>query len=515
MRRSALVFAVNASNSPGGEVLRPGSPWRAGTAVAFAVLTLTTFYVWTYRDCLGGFFHFDDYWVLAAASRIHIRRPSDLAQFFEPVNGFLLYRPVSTLLYFYILRLLFEYDPTGYHATQIAFHIANAALVYAIADSLFFSRSLALASALAYATAPGHAIAACWLALFTITGTAFFYFLALWVWMRLDSRWRVTLTFILFGIALLASEHAVSFPLVLALAAVLLQPHGRNWRRIVLEQAPFHIIAGAYVAAKLYYVRYGLDRAFPQSGAVEYLQAGYRMSLDPLLMLDHLGTYVGFSVNVIYGLVKWHSLTLLAGALVVVAAVIATVAVLTGRWTARPLRVATFGLDMFVVALGQVLVLPAHVFSYYVGIAALGMALALVGFCHSLPRLSSIAPWVLVAVLLVVHVRFTATSVRDSEEFRFFHGFSQTAVRWLYTLSVYADNPLVREVVVPIGDVTHAVFNVGLAHRLFLCAPYPVRTVENIDQIPSLPGRLIVRAPELLPSHHQRSWAWLRRSCPR
>ena len=37
------------------------------------------------------------------------------------VPFFLLYRPVSTLLYFYCMRLLFGFDPTQYHATQLAF----------------------------------------------------------------------------------------------------------------------------------------------------------------------------------------------------------------------------------------------------------------------------------------------------------------------------------------------------------------------------------------------------------
>src|SRR5262249_11015091 len=153
----------------------------------------------------------------------------DVAQLFVPTHGFLFYRPLSTVTYFHVLHALFGTDPVGFHAVHLAFHVGNALLVYALAAQLLGEPWLAFAAALVYATAPGHALAAYWIALFTVTGTAFFYYLGLWVWLRTGDRWRVPLTLTLFIAALLSSEHAVSFPLVLTLSALLLERP--RWRR--------------------------------------------------------------------------------------------------------------------------------------------------------------------------------------------------------------------------------------------------------------------------------------------
>jgi hypothetical protein len=491
--------------------VRRASLWRAGGTVVAVVVALTAFEVWTYKDCLRSFFHFDDFWVLAAAARVQPHSVRELLRIFEPIHGFLLYRPVSTVLYFFTLREAFGYDPTGYHATQIAFQMLNGVLVYAIADSVLFSRPLAAAVALVYVTAPGHAIAACWIALFTMTGTTFFYFLAVWVWVRLDSRWRIPLTLLLFAAALLASEHAVSLPLTLTAASLLLAPQ-RDWGRTGRELAGFYLMGGGYVVAKLYYIRYGLADAFSDPAARAYAEAGYHVSLEPLSILQHLGRYCAFTVDLLYGRVESDPSALVVGVLVALLAVGATVCVGSGRWSARPLRVAAFGLDVFIIGLAPVLVLPAHIYSYYVGIAAMGMALAIVGFAHALPRLSRLTPWAVVVLLLAVHVGSTATAVRGSEEFRFFRSFSDGAARWLYSLRLRAEVPNLDEVVLPATGLTDTVFNVGRAHQLFLCAGYRVRTVADINAVEPAMNRLILVHPDPLPqwAQPQKPWFWLR-----
>jgi len=504
------MLELDPAESP---TMRRASPWRTWGTLAIAGLVLAAFYLWSYGDCIGTFFHFDDFWVLSAAAHIQTQSPWDVVQFFRPVHGFVLYRPVSTLLYFSLLHQLFGYDPTGYHATQIAFHIGNALLVYAIADSLFLSRARALATALVYATAPGHAIAACWMALFTMTGTAFFYFLGLWVWLQIDSRWRVPLTLFLFCVSLLASEHAVSFPIVLTLAAVLLGPRC-DWRRVVREQVVFYLIAAAAVAAKVYALRYNLAGAFPDPAAQMYVSAGYAITLNPLALLRHLGRYFGFSVDLAYRVAEQDVGSLAVGAAVLAAAAIATVCVLTGRWTTRPLRIAAFGLDVFIVTLGQVLVLQAHLYSYYIGIAALGMSLALVAFASALPRWSVIAPATVVAALVTAHVLWTVTLVRHSDEFIFLNDFSRSATRWLYSVASLTEMQPVDEVVVPRNKLTALVFDVGEAHRLLLCARYRVRTAAQIDAEREEPGRLLLRRP--IPfAQVPRSWAWMHEACAR
>ena len=488
---------------------RRASYWRATLWFVIAVVALTIVYLWSYSGCLHGFFHFDDFWVLAAADRIHLRSPLDIVELFRPIHTFVLYRPLSTVTYFYILHLLFGYDPTAFHAVQIACHIVNAVLVYAIADALFLSRPVALGTALVYATAPGHAIAVCWIALFTMAGTTSFYLLGLWVWIRLDSRWRVPLCLILFVVALLASEHAVSLPLVLTLAGVLLEHP--DWHRMSKELIGFYAIAAAYVGAKLYYLYAGLD---PLMRA--YLQSGYGITLDPRLVFGHLGRYVGFTLDVAYGSVTdaWAGVL---GVGVVALAALSTGCVVAGRWTGRRVRVATFGIDVFVVALGPVLFLKAHLYSYYVGIAGLGMACAVMGFASIGPRYARYVPSVFVLVFLATHVMVTSTEVRKSEEFRFFYGFERAAAVWLYTLAQLPAQEGIDEVVIPRDGVTEIMFERDHAEKVLLCAPYVVRASDRIADEQLTPGRVILHQPvawDRLPASF-RSWDWLPRRCSR
>jgi hypothetical protein len=484
--------------------------YRAGW-FGVALLVLAAFYVCSYGDCVATFFHLDDFVILAAADRIQLHSPLDLVQFLRPLPGSVMYRPLTTLGYFYVLRHCFGHDPTGFHVAQLAFQVVNALLVYGIGDVLFCSPALGLATALVYATAPGHALAACWNAAFSITGTAIVYFLALLVWLR-GNRWRGLVVLVLFAIGLLSSEHALSLPVVLMLSTVLLEPR-EQWRRALRALIPLAVIGAVYLGMKLYYFYDLLPVTFPSATERAFVQQAYGMSLRPDSVLRNLGRYIGFTSAVGYRVTRVETVALAAGMLLAAFALLATLCVVTQRWTSRALRVLVFGADLFIVALAPVLVLRAHPSSYYVGIAALGGGLAVIAGARALPRVSRMAPGIAVAALVLCHVFSTAALVRQGEEFRIFQGFSARAASWLYTLSVRVDAQSTSEVVVPKDAITSIVFDAGGAHRSFLCAPYEVRTSAAIDAVEPAPGRVILREPEPLPRTPGTRWDWLAQGC--
>src|SRR4029450_211723 len=166
-------------------------------------------YSWCASGCSPDlFFHLDDYWAIAGASTIEVRSPADLLTFLEPNNGFLLYRPLSMVAYFFALRKLFGFDPHHYHLAQIALVLLNQLLVFCIVQRLSRRPAVAAAAALVYALAPGHAIAACWNSLATAVLTATFYSAAILRWLG-PARRRGPTTFVLFVLALLSGEHGV------------------------------------------------------------------------------------------------------------------------------------------------------------------------------------------------------------------------------------------------------------------------------------------------------------------
>jgi hypothetical protein len=194
-----------------------------------ALATLTAVYLAAYGDLIDRFFAFDDFAVLAASDGLH--GPAGLVRLFVPWPSFAQYRPLTTTGYFWLARVLFGLDPRRWMAVQLAAHVLNALVVFGIARRLLASSAAGLAAALVYASAPGHALAVRWIAFTTIWGTVLVYFLGLWTWLRAGDPWRLPATLALFVVALLCSEHAVSFPLAVTAVAVLGQAR-RDWRRL-------------------------------------------------------------------------------------------------------------------------------------------------------------------------------------------------------------------------------------------------------------------------------------------
>jgi hypothetical protein len=492
--------------------VRHASRWGPAAWFAVAAVALSALYLWSYSDALGTFFVHDDYRHLANNARIHVRTPGDLAQFFRPTESFLLYRPVM-IIYYHMLNGLFGTDPGGFHAVHLGFHLANALLVYAIATRLLFSPPLAIAVALVYAAAPGHAYAAYWIGLFTVTGGAFFYYLGLWTWLRLPGRWRGPVTFALFVMALLAGEHAVTFPLALTLAALLVDPQP-DWRRLAREQAGFYALLALYLAGKVYLFGFLAAGGPPNNPAAAEVWTHNRMSFAPQSVLTMLGRYLAFGLGPLYDPDRSAPWVLALGVLVAALAAVAVVSVRCGWWTSRPLRVGTFGLALFVVALGPVVVLPTHVLSSYVGVAMFGLALAVVGFAAAVPRVPGVTVTVLVALLLAVHVGVTVPRVRQGGELLYLRSFAETAARWLYALASLDDPSAVEEVVMPADPLTHAVFGQGDAQRVFLCASYRVRLVPAIAEERPASGRVVLPGPVATLPRDCPGWRCVRRDCP-
>jgi hypothetical protein len=461
-----------------------------------------------YGRFVGRFFAFDDFAWLDRTDRIHVHGPVDLLRFLEPWPTFMLYRPLTTLGSFWTARTLLGVDPVRWSLALLGVHVVNALLAYGIARRLLGSRAGGLATALVYASAPGHALAVRWFSFFTITGTVLAYFAGLWIWLCARPRYRGPATLAAFVVALLCSEHAVSFPAGVTAVAVLAQGR-RDWRRLAREVAPLWLVAGVYVAAKLLFL-FVLEPRWDPSRAAATSAAGYGLTFDPLATLENLGRYVNAAVAPLYAPGRpaiWNR-SAGAGTLILTAAAVAAVGLTRGRraW----LGVAACGLVLLHLGLVQVLFLPKHVFLAYVGVAALGAALAIVAPLTALPRGSAVALGA-AAVFVAVHLGWTASTVRNEEDFRTVEGFSALAARWLSAVD-HAAGAGTEEVIVPLDPATAALF--GVAHRLFLCAAYDVHAVRDVRAVTPRPGLVVVEHPAAPLADDLRGWRSVVHQCP-
>lgn len=126
------------------------------------------------------------------------------------------YRPLTTLSYATDSRIWGE-EAAGFHATNIAIHLINVGLVFALARRAGAGLAAASIAAALWGSAPRLSECVTWISGRTDSLAALFVFLALFVWdgTRKSRRWAATA---LFGAGLLCKEVAVALlPALLAL----------------------------------------------------------------------------------------------------------------------------------------------------------------------------------------------------------------------------------------------------------------------------------------------------------
>lgn len=468
---------------------------------ALAVLVIGVYCLARYGDCVHTFFFHDDFWILRDAALLDEQPLSGLWQIFRPSHaGVMLYRPLTQVGYFYLLRQIFGVDSSGYHATQLFFFALNSVLVYAVAKRAAASRLAGLAAALLYAAAPGHVVAVFWIAAFTMTGSATVILAMLWWWQRSDGTRRVIGCALLQVVALLSSEHGVIAPALLAVVARF-SPRPAPGRRIARDLLPSIILVAAYVVVKTVSLMRPPDR-------------GYEMGLDAAAMLQHLGRYAAASFSFLELLELAPSQLTVVGAVVVVLAFWSWRQALVGRdsW-----RLVALGGGIFVLALAPVLPLVSHHFDYFIGIAASGAAIAVVGACRLAGRYwRSLALAVAVAVL-ATDVLTLERAARSDPNLRLVLLSARASAQWIAAIE-NADAPVVF---LPRNPMTFVMFRMGNAVARFLPAPAPIVRLFRPGDVPRVePGEVILREEPLvlrpgepLPGWSPR-WALLRSTVP-
>jgi hypothetical protein len=87
---------------------------RDAIIVGVIAIALAAYCIARNRDCLLLFFWCDDLWLLHDAAKIDVGSIPGVAQIFVPGDlGFGLYRPLTTVGYYSLLRQLFDVDSSG------------------------------------------------------------------------------------------------------------------------------------------------------------------------------------------------------------------------------------------------------------------------------------------------------------------------------------------------------------------------------------------------------------------
>ncbi|UCF66966.1 MAG: tetratricopeptide repeat protein [Acidobacteriota bacterium] len=208
---------------------------RTAPVVAIAIVCLAV-----YSLSLGGEFVWDDR-TLIVENRL-LRSPSEtlrlfVQDFWDTGDGHdrfrSFYRPLVSASYA-LDYALWGRNPLGFHVTNLLLHIACSAMVYLLARQSAMSVAASTIGAALFAVHPVHVESVAWISGRTdlVCALALLASFSLAMHARKANTHRLgfqAASAVLFGIALLAKEMAITLPLLIVLAEIISERSPRRW----------------------------------------------------------------------------------------------------------------------------------------------------------------------------------------------------------------------------------------------------------------------------------------------
>jgi protein O-mannosyl-transferase len=362
---------------------------------------------------------------------------------------------------FWIEHRLWGDNPSGYHAVNIWFHIANSLLVLLLVMALGGGRWVAGATALLFALHPIQVESVAWVAELKNLQEGFFYLAAFLLYLYHRSAAARGLSvkgwaayggvLFLYACALLSKTAAVTLPLSLFLADWLLEaPRERHWWKGSLARVAPMLLMG--IAPAL--VTVSLEEGPAPSVIPPLVLRPFVASAD---LWFYLGKLVApFSLTPIYP--RWD-LSAIRFWLLLSATALGGLLVLFWHFRRRVPRLATWGLGHFVVTLAPVLsFVPfgyldhSFVADHFVYLAVIGMFLAaavgLDRIAGGLAAPGRAGEWIktgVVTLVLVVCVGLTRAQIPIWSGPLAFWSYLETANPWSDTVHNNLGNAYVRQ----------------------------------------------------------------------
>jgi tetratricopeptide (TPR) repeat protein len=194
------------------------------------------------------------------------------------------YRPLMNLTYL-VLWKIYGAVPIGYHIANLLLEAGVVCMVYAVTERWTRDRGIAFLSAVVFALHPIHAESVDWIADITDLESMLFLLLSFWLLLTLPGRhrrrWLCSAGMALcFGLALLAKEVAILFPVV---ATAFEYGYRRDRNEVdpmvkLKRLIPLWIVAGVYLALRRIMLGgvVSLDSK-PNAGTLETVLTGFSL----------------------------------------------------------------------------------------------------------------------------------------------------------------------------------------------------------------------------------------------
>lgn len=298
-----------------------GHPRLAG-----GLLFLFTFMV--FQGTLAGNFVFDD--IPQILQNPFVMNPRLWPQIFlgsvwsfrGPAEHDYMYRPLQFAVYWLLCRLGGA-DPALFHFFHLLFYAATVWLVFYVGLELLRNPLAAFAGALLWALHPTHVETAAWISALPDAGSAFFYLLGFWLFLRAENSEqnhaaRHALAALAYFPALFFKEMALSFPLLLVAYGFYFPPK-ESWGKRVLRWTPYLGAVVCYLAIRIVVLgRFSAAQPLKvplrvMAAAIGLLGQHAKLFLWPA----HLSAFRNFDLhNSLFTAWPWVALSCLAASLV-------------------------------------------------------------------------------------------------------------------------------------------------------------------------------------------------------
>jgi protein O-mannosyl-transferase len=402
----------------------------ARTALVAGFILAVTFAA-HFPSLRNGFTNYDDPYYVLDNPVIRSLSWSSVRHIFS--SHILMYHPLSMLSLAVDYRL-FGLDPAGYHAVNLALHLANTLLVFWVLRLLCGGVTAAAVGALLFGVHPLHVESVAWVSERKDVLSACFFLGALGAYLRHIGGTRrrawYLLSLGLLAASLLSKPMGVTFPLVMFLCDYL---RGRAVdRRSCVEKIPFFALA----------LIFSLIALFP-ADFFEHVETTWKFTADvifvaPYSLIFYLAkAVVPLGLSAVYpypaktaGLLPWRFL---------LAPLPAALVCLAVARNARGSRVVPFGFLFIVVTLLPVLakqIGPHFAADRYFYLPSLGLCyLAGVGFSRLLGRPATTAPTraAALAALVLVTAAFSVLTWRRT------HVWFDNSTLWDSVIAAYPE----------------------------------------------------------------------------
>lgn len=336
-------------------------------------------------------------------------------------EGFGMYRPLTTQVFYFLSHALFSLNPLGLHVISFLIFFGVIFMVYKLAllllpssETMKQSDNIAVVSAFLYAVSMTHFAHLYYLAAFQELGMTLFVLLSVYFFVKFLSAKRIILyllSLISFLLALASKETAVVTPLLLGLVYFFLKSQGLKTvsiKKFFLLSSPFAICLFAYLFIRVYSYGFASGDTYIWDFSIAkffntlfwYLLWSFNL---PETLLDFIGPGLKVNPNLWLYWSKEFLPIFILFALQTCAVVFMFLRFLF-RQKLITIHYSLFTTLWFLTSLLPVVFLPAHKFTFYLTLPLVGIVFLLSRlFLNSRLLIFYCLIWSILSVLTIRH----------------------------------------------------------------------------------------------------------------